>query len=163
VTRRTVRVDPQFFTELDAQLGESRGPNGEPSASDFLLIELPTIAEAFAACFDELLSVYPERDDFRYLVAGGLLVYAVAVQRGDITNEVALQRHEGYTEIKMRLLGDRVLRRTAWELAREHGWDSTFDAEYLAVCKLQADALVTIAGQSRTLRKQLAWQPRARV
>jgi hypothetical protein len=59
VTRRTVRVDQQFFTELDAQLDESRGPNGEPSASDFLLIELPTIAEAFAARFDELLSVYP--------------------------------------------------------------------------------------------------------
>jgi hypothetical protein len=71
VTRRIVRVDPQFFTELDAQLGESRGPNGEPSASDFLLIELPTIAEAFAERFDEILRLYPERDDYRYLVAGG--------------------------------------------------------------------------------------------
>lgn len=73
-----------------------------------------------------------------------LALLLAAVQRGDITDEVALQRHEGYTEIKMRLLGDRVSRRTAWKLAREHGWDSTFDAEYLAVCKLQADALVTI-------------------
>ena len=35
-------------------------------------------------------------------------------------------------------------RRTAWKLAPEHGWDLTFDAEYLAACKLQADALVTI-------------------
>ena len=67
-----------------------------------------------------------------------------AVQRGDITDEVALQRHEGYAEIKMRLLGDRVSRRTAWKLAPEPGWDSTFDAEYRAACKLQADALVTI-------------------
>lgn len=72
-----------------------------------------------------------------------LALLLTAVQRGDITDEVA-QRHEGYTEIKMRLLGDRVSRRAAWKLAREHGWDSTFDAEYLAVCKLQADALVTI-------------------
>ena len=79
MTRRTVRVDPQFFTEFDAQLGESRCPNGEPSASDFLLIELPSIAVAFAAQFDELLSVYPERHDYRYLVAGGRLVYAVVV------------------------------------------------------------------------------------
>lgn len=79
MTRRTVRVDSQFFIELDAQLGEARGPNGEPSASDFLLIELPTIAEAFAECFDELLHLYPERDDYRYLVAGGRLVYAVVV------------------------------------------------------------------------------------
>jgi hypothetical protein len=85
VTRRTVRVDAQFFTELDAQLGEARGPNGEPSASDFLLIELPILAEAFAERFDELLRLYPERDDYRYLVAGGRLVYAVVVvgQRTD--------------------------------------------------------------------------------
>lgn len=79
MTRRTVRVDQQFFTELDAQLGETRGPNGEPSASDFLLIELPTIAETFGERFDELLRLYPERDEYRYLVAGGRLVYAVVV------------------------------------------------------------------------------------
>ena len=45
----------------------------------------------------------------------------------------------------MRLLGDRVSRRTAWKIAREHGWESTSDAEYLAVTKLQADALVTVS------------------
>ena len=67
-----------------------------------------------------------------------------AVRDGDITEEVALERHERLTELKMRLLGDRVSRRTAWKIAREHGWDTTFDAEYFAVCKLQADALVTI-------------------
>ena len=67
-----------------------------------------------------------------------------AVRDGEITEQVALERHEGLTELKMRLLGDRVSRRTAWKIAREHGWETTFDAEYLAVCKLQADALVTI-------------------
>lgn len=71
------------------------------------------------------------------------LLYA-AVRGGEITEEVALQRHERLTQIKMRLLGDRVSRRTAWKIAREHGWDTTFDAEYVAVCKLQADALITI-------------------
>jgi hypothetical protein len=86
VTRRTVSVDQQFFTELDAQLGETRGPNGEPSASDFLLIELPTIAETFGERFDELLRLYPERDDYRYLVAGGRLVYAVVVV-GQLIND----------------------------------------------------------------------------
>ena len=44
-----------------------------------MLIELPTIADAFAERFDELLRLYPERDDYRYLVAGGRLVYAVVV------------------------------------------------------------------------------------
>lgn len=35
-------------------------------------------------------------------------------------------------------------RRTAWNIAQEQGWETTFDAEYLAVTKLQADAFVTI-------------------
>ena len=48
MTRRSVRVDAQFFAELDAQLRELRGPGGEPSASDFLVIDLPTISDAFA-------------------------------------------------------------------------------------------------------------------
>ena len=73
-----------------------------------------------------------------------LSLLLAAVRAGEITEAVALQRHERLTEIKMRLLGDRVSRRTAWKIAREHGWDTTFDAEYLAVCKLQADALITI-------------------
>jgi len=67
-----------------------------------------------------------------------------AVRRGEITEEVALQRHERLTELKMRLLGDRVSRRTAWKIARAEGWETTFEAEYLAVTRLQADALVTI-------------------
>ena len=67
-----------------------------------------------------------------------------AVQRGDLSEKLALQHHERLTELKMRLLGDRVSRRTAWRIAREQGWDTTYDAEYLAVAKLQADALITV-------------------
>ena len=44
----------------------------------------------------------------------------------------------------MRLLGDRVSRRTAWRIAREQDWETTTDAEYVAVTRLQADALVTV-------------------
>ena len=46
--------------------------------------------------------------------------------------------------MKIRILGDGVLRRTAWKYADELGWDSTYDAEYVALTKLQADALVTL-------------------
>ncbi len=67
-----------------------------------------------------------------------------AVGSGELTEDLALQHHERITELKMRLLGDRVSRRTAWNIAREQGWETTYDAEYLAVTKLQADALVTI-------------------
>lgn len=50
---------------------------------------------------------------------------------------------EGVAELKIRLLGDRVSRATAWKLADQLGWSDTSLAEYLAVAKLQADALVT--------------------
>lgn len=45
--------------------------------------------------------------------------------------------------MKVRLLGDRVSRATAFRLAKELDWDDTTSAEYLAVAILQADALVT--------------------
>jgi indolepyruvate ferredoxin oxidoreductase alpha subunit len=46
--------------------------------------------------------------------------------------------------MKIRLLGDAVLRRNAWKIAAQMGWKSTFDAEYVALTRLQADALVTM-------------------
>ena len=44
----------------------------------------------------------------------------------------------------IRLLGDAVLRRRAWEVADRLGWASTFDAEYVALTLLQGDAFVTL-------------------
>jgi predicted nucleic acid-binding protein len=67
-----------------------------------------------------------------------------AARDGRMTEEAALRHHESITELKMRLLGDRVSRRTAWRIARELGWPTTYDAEYLAVAQLQADAFVTV-------------------
>lgn len=78
-----------------------------------------------------------------------------AVVHGDLTEGVALQHHERLTELKMRLLGDRVSRRAAWKIAREQGWQTTYDAEYLAVTKLQADALVTLNPALATKAKDL--------
>ncbi len=66
------------------------------------------------------------------------------VRCGELDEVEALRLHERLTEVKMRLLGDRVSRRTAWRIAREQGWDTIGDAEYLAVTRLQADALVTV-------------------
>ena len=64
------------------------------------------------------------------------------VTAGDLVEREALALHERMTGIKVRLLGDRVSRRTAWDLAREFGWDDLTDAEYLAITRLQADALI---------------------
>ncbi len=66
------------------------------------------------------------------------------VRGGSRTEASALEAHEQMTAIRMRLLGDRVSRRTAWLLAREHDWPTLRDAEYVAVTRLQADALVTV-------------------
>ena len=74
----------------------------------------------------------------------GLSMLFEAVTHGDLTEDLALQHHERLTELKIRLLGDRVSRRTAWRIAREQDWKTTYDAEYLAVTKLQADALITV-------------------
>ena len=84
-----------------------------------------------------------------------LTLLLAAVRRGDLTEQVALQRHERLTELKMRLLGDRVSRRTAWKIACRQGWETTYDAEYLAVTKLQADALVTIDNALATKAKNI--------
>lgn len=65
-----------------------------------------------------------------------------AVRDGRLEEERALALHEDLTSLRVRLLGDRVSRRTAWRLAREHGW-ATADAEVVAVALLQADALVS--------------------
>jgi predicted nucleic acid-binding protein len=37
-----------------------------------------------------------------------------------------------------------VLRRRAWELADQLGWASTYNAEYVALTQLQADAFITL-------------------
>ncbi len=73
-----------------------------------------------------------------------LALLFAAVSSGDLTEPAAFAQHERLTEMKMRLLGDRVSRRTAWKIAREQQWESTFDAEYFAVCRLQADAFISI-------------------
>jgi predicted nucleic acid-binding protein len=67
-----------------------------------------------------------------------------AVQRGEIPADVARKRLARIGRMPIRLLGDAVLRRRAWEVADQLGWESTYDAEYVALTQLQADALVTL-------------------
>jgi predicted nucleic acid-binding protein len=67
-----------------------------------------------------------------------------AVVRGEVPADVARERLVRVGRMPIRLLGDAVLRRRAWELADRFGWASTYDAEYVALTQLQADALVTL-------------------
>ena len=67
-----------------------------------------------------------------------------AVDRGEIPADVARDRLTSVGRMRIRLLGDAVLRRRAWELADQLGWASTYDAEYVALTQLQADAFITL-------------------
>ena len=67
-----------------------------------------------------------------------------AVHRGEIPADVGRERLARIGRMPIRLLGDAVLRRRAWEVADRLGWASTYDAEYLALTQLQADAFVTL-------------------
>ena len=45
------------------------------------------------------------------------------------------------------LLGDRVLQNAAWQVADQLGWHDTFNAEYIALTQLHADAFITLDRQ----------------
>lgn len=67
-----------------------------------------------------------------------------AVQRGELTSDDARERLAWINRMPIRLLGDAMLRRRAWEVADRLGWASTYDAEFVALTQLQADAFVTL-------------------
>jgi predicted nucleic acid-binding protein len=59
-----------------------------------------------------------------------------AVHASEIPADVALDRLTRIRGMPIRLLGDAVLRRRAWDLAEQLGWASTYDAEYVALTQL---------------------------
>ena len=69
-------------------------------------------------------------------------LYAAA-RRGEISAAEGLDRVTRVNSLKVRFLGDKVLQRTAWRVAEQLGWETTYDAEFVALTQLQADALVS--------------------
>jgi len=69
-------------------------------------------------------------------------LYAAA-RRGEISAEDGLERVTRVNSLKVRFLGDKVLQRTAWRIADQLGWETTYEAEFVALTQLQADAFVT--------------------
>jgi indolepyruvate ferredoxin oxidoreductase alpha subunit len=66
-----------------------------------------------------------------------------AARRGDISPAEGIERVTRLNSLKVRFLGDKVLQRQAWKVADQLGWETTYDAEYVALTQLQADAFVT--------------------
>ena len=72
-----VRVAPEFFYELDAQLPAERSGT-IPSRSDFQARELLRLVRAFEEDWERLPRL-PGHDDYRLLIVAGQLVRAVSV------------------------------------------------------------------------------------
>ena len=66
-----------------------------------------------------------------------------AARRGEISASEGLERVTRINSLKVRFLGDKVLQRTAWKVADQLGWETTYDAEFVALTQLQADVFVT--------------------
>ena len=70
-----------------------------------------------------------------------------AARRGEITKKDAERRFNYVRGLRIRLLGDRALQDIAWKVADQLGWSDTYDAEYVALTQLQADAFITLDRQ----------------
>jgi predicted nucleic acid-binding protein len=83
-----------------------------------------------------------------------------AVHRGELTHRDARERLDRVKRMRIRLLGDAHLQQHAMDIADRLGWASTYDAEYLALTELQADAFVTLdAKLARTASKVVPVTP----
>ncbi|WP_166904797.1 type II toxin-antitoxin system VapC family toxin [Mycobacterium sp. DL440] len=70
------------------------------------------------------------------------LVYE-SVRCGEIDEQRARKVLDGIRGLRIRLLSDRVLQDHAWRIAAQLDWPDTYQAEYIALTQLQADALAT--------------------
>lgn len=78
-----------------------------------------------------------------------------AVHRGEMTRKDAERQLDYVRGLRIRLLGDRVLQKVAWTVADQLGWSDTYDAEYVALTQLQADAYITLDGRLADAVKNL--------
>jgi len=78
-----------------------------------------------------------------------------AVRRGEMTRKDAERQLNYVRGLQIRLLGDRVLQNVAWKAATLLGWPDTFNAEYVALTQLHADALITLDRQLAQAVKDL--------
>jgi hypothetical protein len=77
--RRLVRVAPGFFDRLDELLSSERSATGTPSATDFLLHEIPPIIDRLAEDYETATTMVPSLPGVRVLVSAGFLVPYMSV------------------------------------------------------------------------------------
>jgi predicted nucleic acid-binding protein len=70
------------------------------------------------------------------------LVYE-SVRRGEIDERAGRKVLDNIRGLRIRLLGDRSPQDHAWRIAAQLNWADTYRAEFIALTRLQADALAT--------------------
>lgn len=75
---RRVRFTDTFFDRLDSLFTDERGVDGRPSATDFLLYDVPRVRDRLADDF-EGNTLATDDPDVRVYIGSGLLVPTVAV------------------------------------------------------------------------------------
>jgi len=101
--RRLVRVSQTFFDRLDELLPEERSAEGFPSATDFLLHEIPAIIDRLAVAYEESTTPFVADSDIRVLITAGVFVDLMAVY-AVIANDGSVEII--YLEIDMREADD---------------------------------------------------------
>ncbi len=79
VADRSVRFHQAFFDDLDEMLPPERSADSMPSATDFLLYELPRLRDLLADGYESNTLEVDGWGDLRILVQGGTLVRTVAL------------------------------------------------------------------------------------
>ncbi len=77
--RRPVRVNELFFRRLDELLPPQRTAAGAPSATDFLLHDMPRIIDRLADDFETATLPVDDEPRIRMLIASGSLVAFIVV------------------------------------------------------------------------------------
>ncbi len=78
MAEREVRFTEEFFDRLETLLPSERGSDGEPSVTDFLLLDLPTVRDDLAEDYEG--RTLPTTDlDVRVYVGAGVLFRGFAI------------------------------------------------------------------------------------
>lgn len=79
MSRRQVRVAASFFDRLDELLPPERTSTGSPSATDFLMRELPAIIDRLATAYETSTLPVMGEPEIRVIIAAGILIDYMAV------------------------------------------------------------------------------------
>ncbi len=82
MTDRPVRATEDFIDDIDRQFSDERGPQGQPSRSDFYTYDMLEIRDRFAQQWDAQAELVAGRPDYRVVIVRGRfgITYAVEAQ-----------------------------------------------------------------------------------